>query len=111
MWWVRAVGGGGVVYWCGPLWLWEELTLVEGGGGVGVGGAGGARLSRGAPLVLRTLLRMNFIAGVWRESCARACVCQVCACLRSQGRGASLRSNKVHESRPRNSARSNLELY
>ena len=43
--WVRAVGGGEVVYWCGPLWLWEELAPWRGEGG-GVGGAGGARLSR-----------------------------------------------------------------
>ena len=45
---VRLVGGGGVVYWCGPLWLWEELAPWRGEGGW-VGGAGGARLSRGAP--------------------------------------------------------------
>ena len=24
--WVRAAGGGEEVYWCGPLWLWEELA-------------------------------------------------------------------------------------
>ena len=47
MWWVRAVGGGGVVYWCGPLWLWEELAPWRGEGGGGRGR--GARLSRGAP--------------------------------------------------------------
>ena len=46
--WVRAAGGGEVVYWCGPLWLWEEMAPWEGDGGW-VGGAGGARLSRGAP--------------------------------------------------------------
>ena len=37
--WVRAVGGGEVVYWCGPLWLWEELApwRGEGGGWAGQG--------------------------------------------------------------------------
>ena len=47
--WVRAAGGGEVVYWCGPLWLWEELAPWEGEGGW-AGGAGGARLSREARL-------------------------------------------------------------
>ena len=50
--WVRAASWGGeVVYWCGPLWLWEELAPWRGEGGW-VGGAGGARLSRGAPGIL-----------------------------------------------------------
>ena len=35
---VRAAGGGEVVYWCGPLWLWEELAPWRGEGGW-VGGA------------------------------------------------------------------------
>ena len=37
--WVRAAGGGEVVYWCGPLWLWEELApwRGEGGGWAGQG--------------------------------------------------------------------------
>ena len=46
--WVRAAWGGEVVYWCGPLWLWEELAPWRGEGGW-VGWAGGARLSRGGP--------------------------------------------------------------
>ena len=46
--WVRAAWGGEVVYWCGPLWLREELAPRRGKGGW-VGGAGGERLSRGAP--------------------------------------------------------------
>ena len=44
----RAGPCGEVVYWCGPLCLWEELAPWEGDGGW-AGGAGGARLSRGAP--------------------------------------------------------------
>ena len=36
--WVRAAGGGEEVYWCGPLWLWEELAPWRGEGGW-VGGA------------------------------------------------------------------------
>ena len=29
--WVRACGWGGEeVYWCGPLWLWEELAPWRG---------------------------------------------------------------------------------
>ena len=35
--------GGEEVYWCGPLWLWEELAPWRGEGGW-VGRAGGARL-------------------------------------------------------------------
>jgi hypothetical protein len=38
--WVRAAGGGEEVYWCGPLWLWEELAPWRGEGGW-VGGRAG----------------------------------------------------------------------
>ena len=37
--WVRAAGGGEVIVYCGPLWLWEELAPWEGEGGW-AGGAG-----------------------------------------------------------------------
>ena len=39
---VRAAGGGEEVYWCGPLWLWEELAPWTGEGGGVWAGQGGA---------------------------------------------------------------------
>ena len=46
--WVRAAWGGEVVYWCGPLWLWEELA--PGGGRVGGWAGQGERASAEARL-------------------------------------------------------------
>ena len=40
--------GGEEVYWCGPLWLWEELAPWEGEGWVGGRGRGSAPQQRRA---------------------------------------------------------------